>query len=148
MDDAKTAWVERVLGVRLAEATAAAGPGGDPLGIWRDAKDAVDGRLEALAAKLRGFDDPDLEQIADFGLYRVGTGEGVALTKALFDYSRAAPATREAAGGRVRASAANYRAALNTRLVHLIDHNPVGVDVAIQKTIGGALDRIEAMVGP
>lgn len=139
--DEHDAWLEHVLGFRIPQGAPSAGA--DVLATWRDAKDSVDGRLSVLSARLRATDDPDLERIADFGLFRIGTGEGVALTKALFDYSRAAPAEQAGPGKAVRAAVQKYRAALDTNLVRLIDANPLDVEIGLEATIGGALDAIE-----
>ncbi|MFC7541109.1 hypothetical protein ACFQU2_18800 [Siccirubricoccus deserti] len=66
-------WCIRVLNL---DPAGASGNRGEPiLGVWRDAKEAVDARLEALGRTLRGLGDPDLDQIAQYGLFGL-TGGG------------------------------------------------------------------------
>ena len=83
--------------------SSASGFKGDVRAIWRDAKDAVDDGLNRLAAELRTYEDPDLERIADFGLFGLGTGENVALNKALIEFS----GVRPGAGEKLRAAVGN-----------------------------------------
>jgi hypothetical protein len=125
--------------------TQGTGPGGtaDVRAIWRDAKDSVDEGLNKLAAELRSYEDPDLERIADFGLFGIGTGENVALNKALIEYSGAAPNRRQYAAGKLKIAIGNYRALLQKEpMVGLIDTNPV-VPMQMRATIDGALTQIE-----
>src|SRR5262249_31033461 len=114
--------------------------------IWRDAKESVDEGLNKLAAELRTYDDPDLERIADYGLFGIGTGENVALNKAMIEYSRAQPGQRPDAAVRVLDAVNNYRALLRKEpMVDLIDANPV-VPMTMRATISGALEQIEQAV--
>ena len=114
----------------------------DVRAIWRDAKDAVDDGLNRLAAELRTYEDPDLERIADFGLFGLGTGENVALNKALIEFSGGRPG----AGEKLRAAVGNYRTMLGKEpMVALIDSNPA-VPMSMAATIGGALTQIEQAI--
>ena len=148
-EEERRQWLLRVLGLDLPlGASVGAAADAEPLAVWRDAKEAVDGKLEQLARELRGFGDPDLERIADFGLFGLTEGESVALNKALFDYQRAAPAARVGAAGNVRKAVGAYRAALDAEpMVGLLDRNPFGVDIGVRRTLGGALDAIERGLG-
>jgi len=149
-------WVQRVLGV------APGLPGSSPTGapkpppgatpgqridrraLWRDAKETVDDALNALGTELRSFGNPDLDRIAEFGLFGLGKGENVALAKALIEYDTAPEPRREAAGKALRQAIAGYRAILTGHpAVRQIDTNPFGVSVTMAATLGGALDRIE-----
>lgn len=152
--EAQREWVRRVLGFDLADPTAAAGAAartapsgrGDTLAVWRDAKDAVDGKLEALARELRSYDDEDLDAIAEFGLFGLtGGGEAVALTRALMEYGGAAAGERRAAADALREAVAGFRSAVleGNPAVELVDDNPFGVDVALSATLGDALQQIE-----
>ena len=148
-DDLKSAWVARVLGVVIPQPgqgddEAGAGSKGlDVLATWRDAKDSVDSRLNGLASKLRQYGDPDLDRIADYGLFRIGTGETVALTRSLFDYTGAQPAERSKRSNAVRAAIGSYRVALASNLARLIDENPAGVQIGLRSTMEAALTTIE-----
>lgn len=148
-NDAREAWVERVLGVTRRKP----GPGPAPQrridrrGIWRDAKEAVDDGLNALASELRSYDNPDLERIADLGLFALGKGENVALAKALIEYESAGDDRRPRAGAQLRQAIAGYRAVITGHpAVRQIDNNPFGVTVAMAATLGSALDQIERSI--
>jgi len=150
-DAALNAWVTRVLGVTFGASAAAPGTAShanpsekiDRRAVWRDAKESVDDGLNRLASELRSYEDPDLERIADFGLFGLGTGENVALNKALIEYEAAAPDRRPAAGAKLRTALGNYRTLLQAEpMVRLIDRNPA-VPMTIAATLGGALDQIE-----
>lgn len=89
-------WCIRVLNVDPGGASG--GRAVPVMAFWRDAKETVDARLEALGRTLRGLGDPDLDQIAQYGLFGLtGGGQTVALMAALQSYDAAAPANRAAA---------------------------------------------------
>lgn len=140
-DAAKREWVERVLGVRMPSG------GGEPLlPLWLDAKDAVDGRLGRLQGALRGFGDPDLDRIAEFGLNGITGRASVGLMVALREAD--APGADGRARGKLAQAVAAYRSFLTENdAVRLIDDNPFGVDVAVQATLGAALATIERRLG-
>lgn len=141
-------WVTRVLGARLNKTPGVVPNGGDPMALWRDAKDAVDTRLNALAAKLRSFEDEDFDQIADKGLFGLtGGGQTVALTKALMTYNGATGPGKAKAAADLRKSLDGYRAFLDgSELVELIDANPFGVQVMMFATLDHALGQLEAIL--
>lgn len=136
-------WVLRVLGVDTGGAPTEEPEMPDLLGVWRDAKEAVDAGMQSLAAALHRTDDPDLHRLADHGLFGIGAGENVKLTAALLDYQRAPPLGRTKPAKAVSASVGQYRALISSRLVTAIDANPFGVQVGIRSTMAGALDRIQ-----
>ena len=144
-DPNRDAWVTRVLGVALHGGSAAAKPAGgiDVRATWRDAKESTDAALNALASELRTYGDPDLERIADFGLFGIGKTENVGLNKALIEFATAAAERREAAGKKLREAVGAYRAIIGGDLVAEIDGNPFGVHVGVRETLGQALDQIE-----
>jgi hypothetical protein len=138
-------WVARVLGVRPPSKAGSAAPRDtvNRRALWRDAKEQVDAGLERLASELRCYDDPDLERIADYGLFGLGKGENVALNKALIEYDAASPERRSAASGQLRSAIAGYRTMIQSNpMVGLIDRNPV-VPMSMGATLRGALDQIE-----
>ena len=157
MDTARNAWVERVLGIKLgaesavqdpaiAPSSAAAGGGADVLKLWQDGKDSADSRFNTLATRLRAFDDIDLNQIADKGLYGLTSGGGtVALTKALMNYQSARGPDRTKAAGALQEALRQYRDALaDSDLIDLLDGNPFGVKLDLFATLDAALKQIEA----
>ncbi len=137
--EAQKAWVAKTLAVRPS-ASAQRKPG-NPVRIWLAAKEAMDARLNRLAAAIRTYNDPRFQAIADKGLFGVTQGATVALTKALIDY-RTAPATGAA---KVKAAAGTYRSLLsNNPQLALIDQNPFGVETGIGPMLARTLDDIEA----
>ncbi|MBC4017932.1 hypothetical protein [Siccirubricoccus deserti] len=135
-------WCIRVLNL---DPAGASGNRGEPiLGVWRDAKEAVDARLEALGRTLRGLGDPDLDQIAQYGLFGLtGGGQTVALMAALQDYDRAAPADRAAAAAAVGKAVGAYRAMLHSSpLAEALDDNPFGVEIGLLDTMDVAFRQI------
>ena len=113
--------------------------------IWREAKEALDVSLNALAGKLRAHSNADMHQIADLGLFSIGRTENVGLNKALIEYTGASAERRGTAAQQLRQAIAAYRAmmAKKSRAVELLADTPFGANVPFQATLGGALDRIE-----
>ena len=143
-DPERTEWVSRVLGVTLRPVgpRLVSSKGPSPRIIWRDAKETVDAGLGKLADALREYDDPDLERIADFGLFGLGRGENVALMKALMEYDAAGPERRDAATKQLRTAVDSYRKVLAHPFAALVDANPLRVPVGLRSTLGAALDQI------
>lgn len=142
-DTAKREWVSRVLGVPMPDP--AGGPATPLLPLWLDAKDDVDARLGRLQGALRGFGDPDLDRIAEYGLNGVTGTRSVGLMVALRE------ADAPGADGRARRKAADaisaYRSFLDdSDVVQLIDSNPFGIEVGLKTTLGRALDTIARQI--
>lgn len=132
VEDARKAWLSRVLGFTLAPR-----PTKSRLATWNDARRVVDDQITKLQQHLRSYDDEDLRFVAEFGLLGVFDGVNVKLMAALFDDG--APRSRE----RTIAAVAAYEAALNpNKLVDLLEANPFSIDVSIRATLGGALTAI------
>ncbi len=116
---------------------------------WNAAKEAVDDRINELARELRSFKDPQLDRIAETGLFGVMRGgETVTMATALQIYGKATPPQRERAVTALRMAIAKYRGALggNPR-IKLLDENPLGIKVDLAATMGRALEKIEAGIG-
>lgn len=142
-DPNQALWIKQVLGIDLASPKLGTGSTADLRAVWRDAKEETDAALEALGRELRTYEDPDLDRIADFGLFGIGKGENVALNKALIEFSAARGDGRAAAAKNLRAAVAAYRTLINGKLVGDIDNNPYGVQVSVRATLGHALDEID-----
>jgi len=137
----QAAWVERVLGIRAGGAARPAGPWTQVLPIWRDAKETVDRDITRLQASLKAVGDDDLDQIAEYGLYGVTTGEAVRLIAALHD----ADAKGGAPDARAKLSRAleDYRGFLDgAPIVDLLERNDWH-PVPLRKVLGGALDDMK-----
>lgn len=113
--------------------------------LWQNAKDAVDTGLNKLSAALRSEGDPDLDRIAELGLFGMTNGTGVGLNKALLEYRGAPPEKRPSAGKALRDAALAYKNAVFAHpLADMVDDNPWGVEVALRAKLGAALDTIAA----
>jgi len=117
-------------------------PKGDPRAIWRDAKDSTDAALSRLAQAMLAYEDPDLDRVAKFGLFGIGTKENVTLNKALIEFNAAPPERRAEMGKKLLAAVQAYRIVLGGNLVGLIDTNPYGVATGLRSVLGAALDDI------
>jgi len=139
----QTAWIARVLGVSLRPPSTARMPAGELLAQFRDAKEAVDSGITKLQAALRDTGDEDLVRVAEYGLYGMTGGQGVALMKALMELRTAPQDKQDAMAKAARQAATAYKAAVvEHALADLIDDNPFGVDVGIQARLGPVLDTI------
>ncbi|MEO0482306.1 MAG: hypothetical protein AAF138_01655 [Planctomycetota bacterium] len=118
------------------------------LRLWQDAKETVDERLGVLITALKSSGDPDLERIADKGLAAITGKLQTGLRVALTNLDGAAGSKRAAAVKKVTSQTAEFRAFLSSDgMVRLVDDNPFGVKVKLAKTIGAALEEIDALVG-
>ena len=145
-ETAKRDWVARVLGVQIGTTEAGGQAEDGPLlPIWLDAKDVVDTQLGKFQQALRGFGDPDLDRIAEFGLNGVTGTSSVGLMVALREADTpgaAAPQRRKLAE-----AIQSYRSFLNDdRIVALIDDNPFGVTLGLKSTLGGVLDELDRRI--
>ncbi len=151
--DTKRAWVGRVLGIQVSAKAQGASKGTvdsrTPRAVWLAAKEEVDGRLEALARELRTYGDPDLDQVAEFGLFGLSGGrETVGLTVALLELEGAPPERHAAAKAAVAKAVLAYRAGVldGNELVKIVDDNPFDIDVALHRTLDSALTQIERAI--
>jgi len=146
---AKDDWVLRVLGLGVRRgASASSASVADVQRIWNAAKETVDAKLNELAKELRSFRDPQLDRIAERGLFGVTQGgETVSMVKAVQIYSQVGPQQRERATTALRMAIAKYRSGLSHPKVKMVDNNPLNVDVALAATMEGALQEIEKVIG-
>jgi hypothetical protein len=147
-NDDQRAWVLRVLGVAVGGAAAsAAGPArapGDLLPLWMEAKEATDTGIEQLQRALRGVNDPDFQQIAEYGLNGATTGQSTKLVVALREVSGdASPQNRAKLQSAVQALR-DFLA--GSPIVALLEDNPFGVTVPIRSKLGPALDEIQRAI--
>jgi hypothetical protein len=142
---AQAEWVLRVLGVEPTPVV-----GGDARAIpaaiqaWRAASERVDGQVAALQVALRQSDDPDLHEIAEFGMAALSGGNRTRLMALLVELERTdAPSLsllKRAAG-----VAGEFRAHIaSDPRVRGFDTNPFGVAVSIRTTLTPALEQIES----
>lgn len=133
----------------LAQGVAAAGTTeveSDPQAIWRAAKEQVDTGISLLQARLKGYKDPVMDRIAEFGLNGITEGQQTALNAALFDFNKASGAARIAAAQALDKQAESYRSFVaSNRVMLLVEKNPFGVALPIRKELSAALDQIRSL---
>lgn len=123
-------------------------PNGDPLAIWRDAKESCDIGIGALQTALRDFEHPDMDRIAEFGLAGLTNGMQAQLMIAMLNLQSAKGDDRKKAAKTLVDRAADLRKALETDpIVALCEDNPFGITVAIREPLGAALTEIERLAG-
>jgi hypothetical protein len=132
----------------LAEAVAGTKQGGAPapaktLGIWQQAKDAVDVQITKLASFLRATKEPDYLYLADHGLTAITKRLQVGLIAALMSYDGASGPDREKARVKAQGQVDEFKKfILSDPAVALFDENPFGVSVTLRQTLGQALDDL------
>lgn len=115
----------------------------DPLVVWRTAKESVDDTITDLQQALKGFDDPVLSKISQYGLNGITDGNQVALSKALLEFNAAPQSDRESQGRALASQAQVYKDFLSTDpRVALCENNPFGIAVPLRTKLGGALEKI------
>jgi hypothetical protein len=127
--------------------TAPETPAVDPMVIWQDAKELADVSITALQKALRGFDDPDLQRIAEMGLNGVTDGFQTALMKALFEYKQsAAGEARAKAAANIATKARELRGVIESdQIIALCENNPFNVAVSIRAPLSQALTELEKL---
>lgn len=139
--EVKAAWVRRVLGIDVAGAPTAARA--DPsrglaaaVTQWRDAIAVVDGQIEALQAKLRGYKHPDLDDIAEFGLNALTAGHKVKVLAGLAGARSGAEPDRKKLGATLDSFIDHLQ---SDPRVSAADANPFKVPMSIRATLVPAL---------
>ena len=142
----KRAWIQKVLGIDVG-ATGSGAPQQEwrppqpPLPIFMDAKEEVDVEIDRLQRKLREYEDEDLDQIVEFGLFGATQGETVGLIAALREAERGGEAARKRVIGAVQ----DYQDFLaGAPIVALMEDNPFGVSVTRADT-RAALSKLERL---
>ena len=151
MSDARSAWVQRALGIALpgiSTGRAPTQPGPPPLQVWLAAKEAAAAQIAALQAAMRDLGRPVFERIADQGLNGVTGWLQVGLQAALMDAERASGQAAAAARQKARTAVSEFRSFLAADpVVPLLEENPLGVKVSLRASLGRALDDIERSLG-
>jgi hypothetical protein len=112
---------------------------------WNNAMEVVDAQLEKLMQKLREEDDPDLGEIAEFGMNAVTNNHRVPLVVALMEVGPGTPETLAKAGLKALAAVRAFRQHIDSdERVAACESNPFGVPVSIRATLGPALSGLEA----
>ena len=151
-NEAQHEWVARVLGV------APSGSSGEPalpqgadfpvawrkaVAQYRDASDSVDDQIGKLQTVLKGSGDGELAEIAEFGLNAVTGGFKVPLMALLHELDAAAPKPQLVK--RARSVVSRFRGHLGQdERVLACDENPFGVSMTVRRTLGGALEGLDA----
>ena len=139
-DDQRRDWIRRVLGVEigvrrgkhsLAEAIAA----------WQRALGSIDGQIAGLQRVLRASPDPELQEIAEFGLGAMTGSHKVKIQAALIEVQGPDTGGRKAAAAAKLVRAFQGHIASDARIA-ACDASPFGVSTAIRHTLAPALDGL------
>lgn len=115
----------------------------EPLRIWRDAKDAVDARLNTLRGQMLAHEIEEFAEFVQLGVFNIGKTETVAMVSALTDYARVSVDQRPAAARTIKKAARGFVSnVLKDDVVALLDDNPFKMDVKMRATLAGALKNI------
>lgn len=145
-DEKQNTWITRVLGVTFADVGGSGAPPSiaEAAAAWRAAVEVVDAQITALQSALRGTDDEELHEIAEFGLNAVTGNHRVRLVAALMGAERGSERDRAKLAGLI----APFRTHLeNDERVDACDENPFGVTVSLRATLISALDGLARSVG-
>lgn len=149
--EARRAWVQTVLGVTVP----ASAP--DPAKLlqrwrvaregWKNAMDAVDGQVNALAKVLRESGNDDLQEIADSGLMTVTGGFRTRMMAALMDIGEGDAAKLRKNGAKAAGFAEKLRDQIDgDARVIACDTISFGVPVVIRGTLRPALDELASVL--
>ena len=143
---APAARAEAIAALKLLLDGAAAKTAGDPLVIWRDAREVVDLGISALQGKLSASPHPDLRRIAEFGLNGATGGNLTAMMTALMTFNGSSGAGRAAAGQVLVKRVGEYRQFLTASpVITLCEKNPFDVACSIRAPMLHALAEIERL---
>jgi hypothetical protein len=157
----QNSWVEGVLGltierdaVDLPNATGRDPDGLDLADYWKAAIAAfgvasreVDKQISALQSALRETGDPEMEDIADFGLNALMQNTRVPLLAALRDMGEGKGLILKTYAPRLRATIMSFHKVLATNpKIAACDNNPLGVVVSIRDTYDDALELMLEVV--
>ncbi len=116
---------------------------------WRQAVDTVNAQVEKLQSALRGIDDAELKDIAEFGLPGVTGNHRSRLMAAMMDIDAAQGEALSKAAGRAARLAQGFEGYLaSSEAVEATDTNPFGVHVSIRASLGPALAAIQQALAP
>ena len=136
--DDQVKWVHDTLDYDVKEA---ASWGGKLAPIWTGAKERADQGFDALQRALRDAGDPDLIQIADYGLHGVTDRQSVPLMTALME------ADSGNGTDKLVVAIERFRNFLDgSPIVDLLEDNPFGVAIPLRKELGTALDVIAGRI--
>ena len=114
-----------------------------PPGI--EASDTVDEQIGALQRVLRATEDPELHEIAEFGLNAMTGGFKTKLRAALLDLGDTSPENGSPQAAKALAAVRGLQEAIAADpRVAACDNNPGGVKVAIRATMLPALNQMQA----
>ena len=146
----KRAWVEQVLGYRFRRSDPLKTGGGAgqwkaARQAWQTASDTVDGQLSALQSALRQTGDPELIEIAEFGLNAMTANHKTRLLTMLVELGDAGPDIARRTGPKAISLLEEFQAHIESDpRIAACDANPADVPVSIRTTLGPALAGLQA----
>ena len=154
-EDAKLAWVARVLGIASGDGVQPAAPAQMQFAqrwrpvreAWTDASYVADQQITALQGVLRKSGDEALVDIAEFGLNAVTGGHKVKLTAALRELDGGDAGAVATAAPKTLALVRAFRGHLTSDAhVRACDGNPFGIKMTLQATLDAALVDMEKVL--
>ncbi len=112
---------------------------------WKDAVETVDGQIATLQNAMRATGMEELKEVAEFGLNGVTGNFRVPLTAAFRNVASTKGDARKKEIAKAHIIVSGFKKHLaGSELVLVCDENPLGVTLSIRKTLGAALDQLEA----
>jgi len=113
---------------------------------WDDAMETVNAQIARLQTTLRGLQDEELEDIAEFGLPMLTGNHRTPMITALMQLDAASADGLAAAVQRADRVAKAFAAHIDGDVrVQVTDENDFGVPMTIRKTLGGSLRDLQAV---
>jgi hypothetical protein len=138
----KRAWIRRILGVELSGADGNVSLA-DSVAGWQRALKMVDDQIAALQKVLRATPDPELQDIAEFGLGAMTGSHKVKIQAALLDMQSGTGGGRKAVVAIRLVDAFLAHLASDPRIA-ACDASPFGVPMSIRRTLTPALDALRS----
>lgn len=141
-ESVKRAWIRRILGVEFSEVDENVSLA-DSIAGWQRALKMVDDQITALQKVLRATPDPELQDIAEFGLGAMTGSHKVKLQAALVEIQSGTGPGRKAAVAVRLVDAFLSHLASDPRIA-ACDASPFGVPMSIRRTLTPTLGTLRS----
>jgi hypothetical protein len=138
--DQRRDWIRRVLGFEIG-ASSGKPSVAEAVAAWQRALESIDGQIAGLQRVLRASPDPELKEIAEFGLGAMTGSHKVKIQAALVEVQGPDIRGRKAAAAAKLVRAFRAHIASDARIA-ACDASPFGVSTAIRRTLAPALDAL------
>ena len=112
--------------------------------VWQTASDSIDLQISALQSKLKGSDDPELQEIGEFGLNAITGNRRVRVMAAMRDLDGLDSPPDKGTISKVSKTIEELESHIdNDDRIAAVDNNPFGVTVSVAKSISSALAQVK-----